>query len=548
MIVDGRLEDSQRLGMNKTTSSLILLLTICIVLAGCAAAPRAKKPHPVIAGRPTTQATLSPNAFLKLDQIQPLKPLPTSPPASTQPAKAPLEAIQLFARARDAIQSGQRFTAVQLIDQARALDPNSFELNLAMGQYSSGTSLLAMARPALERAAQINPDSAQAYVEMAKLDMNSGKFPETIRILRQAQMTSAYKSGNEICLAIDYYLARTLQLAGYDTASLEQYEILLNRLPRVSMVYHGPVELMQVVRNPDVIFNEIATISARLGDYPTALAAIEQAMLEAPSNQQYAIARLTLLQQSGRTREAQVFAIELISRFGPRPEISLLLTETYKNNGGEAASLADLRKTCESRPDDANLGFALADILTRNGKPEEARQTLARLVTNLNYRQDAALRLFEFYETQGRTAKAAEVLVETSARRPELLTEISNRMARLARLSRSNHLRLRDLQEMKVESWAEAARLYWVAQIAILWDRDELARAAMEKAVRQGKPYAPAYRALLSHYWSRPDWDFDRKGKASQELVMLATLNGQASLAAELRGLSSLRLKRYQEA
>ena len=36
-------------------------------------------------------------------------------------------------------------------------------------------------------------------------------------------------------------------------------------------------------------------------------------------------------------------------------------------------------------------------------------------------------------------------------------------MNQLTRIWRSNHLRLRDLQAMQVESWAEAARLYWVA-------------------------------------------------------------------------------------
>ena len=74
------------------------------------------------------------------------------------------------------------------------------------------------------------------------------------------------------------------------------------------------------------------------------------------------------------------------------------------------------------------------------------------------------------------------------------------------------------------------------------------ARASLEKAVRGGRPFVPAFRELLQHYFARHDWDKARKVQTAQGLVTLAQMNEDEGLAAELRGLIALETKNPAEA
>ncbi len=494
----------------------------------------ARQPNPRgAASRPV----VSEKAMLSLDQVLPPEPL-ASPHPSTAPTTAPasLQSLQLYAQARVALESGQRFTAVQLLAQALAIDPDSFQLNMAMGEAASGTALASRAMPCLQRAAELDPDNIDVYIQEARLHLAAGEGMQAARALRKAQQTSAYRDGGPEALAADFFLARTLQVMGYDSAALSQYDLVLGQMPRINPGYRGPVEVMQILRNPDLVFVEVSRLSAKLGDYKTALAAIEQAMIESPDTSQYALMRVRLLQQAGRPAEARAFVPEVVSRFGAGVETLALVREIYGASGGEVAAIADLRKALRAHKDNQNLAYALADMLVRTGGAAEARAVLTDTVKQLDYRTAPVKRLFDLLESQGRTLDAARLLVEASARRPEELSELDGPMSRLTRISRSNHLRLHDLQAMQVESWAEASRLYWVAMLAQMWDRDELARAALEKAVRTGKPFAPAFRELLMHYFKRSDWDQNRKLQTAEELITLSSLNRDAGLTAELRG------------
>lgn len=524
----------------RALQSLVAVSMIVLAAAGCAAP---QKPRVAPKQSPASRPAVSQQAMLTLDQIAPLPRLATRPTSAPTTAPVSLESLQLFAQARAAMQSGQRFTAVQLLSQALLIDPNSFELNMAMGEAAPGTALASRALPSLERAAELNPDNITTYIQMARIHLVANNGKQAIEALRKAQQTTAYKDGTPEALAADYYLARTLQVMGYDSAALEQFDRLLDRMPRLSAAYRGPVEVMQILRNPDLVFIEVARLASNLGEYKTALAAVEQAMIESPETMQYAVLRVQLLQKAGRTTDAKAFLADVISRFGAGVETMGLVREIYSASGGEVAAIADLRKAMSAQKGEANLAYALADMLIRTGGAAEARAVLAQTVKESDYQTGPVKRLFDVLESQGKTLDAARLLIEASARRPEELSELDGSMSRLTRISRSNHLRLHDLQELRVDSWAEAARLYWVARLAQIWDRDELSRAALEKSVRTGKPYAPAYRLLLNHYFRRQDWDEARQTQTAAELVTLSTLNGDTGLTEELRGLIALQKK-----
>ena len=54
--------------------------------------------------------------------------------------------------------------------------------------------------------------------------------------------------------------------------------------------------------------------------------------------------------------------------------------------------------------------------------------------------------------------------------------------------------RLRTLQEMTVPLQQEAARLFWVSQLAAVWNRDALASSALRQAADLKPPFAPVQR------------------------------------------------------
>ena len=501
----------------------------------------------------TSRPVLSRYALLKLSDIGPEPRLPTTLPVSRSAAPVSLDALQLYAQARAAMQSGERFTAIELLEDALRKDPDSFELNLALGQMASGTTLADKSLPALQKAAALNPDNSEVHQLLARLYLSRNDLPTAIRELRLAMATHDYREGGDSAFQVDYSLARVLQQGGYDLAALSQYEHLLQRLPQLSQVYRGTPDVMQMVQNPDLILYEMALLNQQLGRYTDALAAIEQALIEAPAGQPYAQMRVRLLLQTRRVDDARIFAAEVIARFGASVENMSLLREAYGFPEGQAAAIAQLRKMLalpSTRPDREvrEISFALADILAARHDSAAALAVLGNLTRQSDYEPAAVARQFTFLESTDHALDAARLLVEASARHPDDLSAISVMMGRLSRLSRSNHLRLRDLQQMKVDSWAEAARLYWVARLADLWERNELARTNLEKSVRTGTPFAPSYRSLMAHYWARHDWDDKRKTDTSNELVMLAQIQGSRALAAELRGIIALKRKMSRDA
>ena len=133
------------------------------------------------------------------------------------------------------------------------------------------------------------------------------------------------------------------------------------------------------------------------------------------------------------------------------------------------------------------------------------------------------------------------LLVQATARRPDLVGELQDAWARLLRPENHDRLGLRDLQDLQVPGGARAARSLSVYQAARAWPRRSLARAALADAVAQRPVFPPAFRERLEQIWDEPGIGAEARAKASEELADAAAQAGEASLAAELRGRALLR-------
>src|SRR5439155_1168558 len=107
--------------------------------------------------------------------------------------------------------------------------------------------------------------------------------------------------------------------------------------------------------------------------------------------------------------------------------------------------------------------------------------------------------------------KRAQALVSRFRANPDSLRQLTPMWSELLKPSRRKQLRLGVLQRLKVEPSAEASRLFWVSRVADLWNRDAMARSALEQGAAIKPAFAPIYRSLIGEYWARPDWEDSQK-------------------------------------
>lgn len=525
--------------------------------AGCAtgpkrpAVPAMRPPAAAAAAAATTRPTAK--ADLTLDQIEP-RPVLATPaastragvtrPASTAPAtqaseRAPLEAIALFAQGRDAMLQGQRYTAINLFEKAIKLDPGSYELRYWLAQASSGAGMpQEPALAAYESAAAIDPDHIQVHSELGRLYLAKNDLPKAIHHLRLALQTTDYKDDDSAAAVVDFYLAKALQQAGYDRAALDTYGSLIDRLQAGGLQTRGTPELSYLVQHPEGLFVQVGELCERRGFRDDGIRLYRAAVERKPDDFSYHAHLVRALVAAGKRDEATRRATELVSKFKASPDALALLKQTYANAGGDEAVARELGRIYRDRPGDRTVLYALVDVLSGTGRTEQAKQLLADAARTTRYETELVRRLFKLHDAAGDVAGAGRLLVEALAARPDNARDLAPLWAQLLRPWRKNHLTVSRLQAIQVPPSAQAAKLFWVSELARIWNREALSRSSLEQAVKQVPPFPPAYRALLGRYWQRADWDAPQKVSASEQLVASVERHGDAALAAELRGLT----------
>lgn len=524
--------------MSWRTAPLLLAIAVAV---GCAAqSSRPVSPSPAArAATPASQHAEDPRAFLPLDEIEPDAKLPAAR-ATTQPTSRPsLDAVELFARARTATLENQRYNAINLLEKAIALDPDSFELYYALGRaYLAGNTYNDQAIAAMEKAAAIEPDRIEVQTSLGRQFLARGDFSSAIRRLKLAMQTSQYATDDGEAAEVDFFLARALQQQGYDRAALDSYSELLRRIRVASLKVRQNPELAFLLNRPDTLYLQIGLLYEKHGEFEDALSAYEPAAAHDPGNFELQSRVVRCLLGLGRYDEARRRAADVVIRFHANAESISLLKETLRKMGREDASADELMRLHRQRPDDRAILFALVETLQIEGQASRAQDVLRQAIAASPDDFTIVHRLFDLYESQNNTSAAAKLLIENLAANPDTLHDSTHLWAELIRPDRPGRLRIPQLQQLEVPESVTAAKLYWVSRLADLWHRDALARTSLEQAVSQRPPFPPAFRLLMGAIWT--DDRLDNAGKTSQSkaLIDAASSAGDASLAAELRGLS----------
>ena len=537
---------------------LFLVCAAACGITGCAVKQtrRATTPAPAPAAEVADAPPADP-AMLSLDQIEPrpalLRPAPTTGPttAPSELDRPPIEALYLYAQARDCLLNGRRYTAISLLDKAIALDPDSYELHYALGQaYQMGRTFDERSIEAMERAAAIDPDHLDLQTDLGRQYLAKGDLPRATEHLRLALQTRQYATDESAAAVADYFLARALQSQGYDRAALEQYAKLLGRAKDRPLALRHDPHLAFIVS--DRLQVDVGDLYAKRGLHHLALPLFESAAARDPDNLERQSRVVRSLGALGRHEQATALALDLVARLRAGAEAVALLREAHRAAGDEpgAAAAAALRRLHDQRPGDRDMLSALVDLLAAAGRADEADELLARAAERGDGGADAELlrRRFDLRAGAGDVEGAARFLIETVARRPDLAAELDPVWGELLRPAREATLRLPALQSLPVPPALEAAKAYAVSRVAARTFRERAARNALERAVTFSPPFAPAYRDFLDQLWTRADADEAEKLRRTQTLIDAASAAGDAALAEELNGLSLLHQEKPAEA
>jgi tetratricopeptide (TPR) repeat protein len=541
-----------------TGRRIIIAALVATAVAGAGCATR-RGPTTAIASPSTAPSgpriaatqPLDPNALLTLEQIQPKLELPQAKAATTAPSTqpVPLEAIELYAQARDALLQNQRFTAINLLERALRVDPDSYDLNYDLGRAylgSGGSNERAIA--AFQRAAEVKPDDLQIQTELGRAYQSRGQLPQATERFRLAMQTSEYKDDAPLAAVVDYRLAVALEQQGYVRAALECYNRVLDRLEHPSTETRTTPEVGYLLTRPQLLFDAIGKLYEKLGDYDDALKAYQEVAEAAPNDFDQQARVVQTLVKLRRDKQAIDAAAELVRKFHASSESIVVLRKTYQDVGSEGAFAEALRKLYREHPGDRAILFALADTLASTGQSDEARGLLVRAIESHDGDVEIVQRLYELYSAHDQVIDAAKLIITVTAKHPDTTPELTPLFVDLQRMSRKNSLRLTTLQKIEVSSDASAAKQYWVWVVATRWTRPATAQNALDESAHAAAPFDPACRTLLDSYFGRTDWDDAAKRQAADALIESVQSRGRPDLAAELRGLVALRDQRADQA
>ncbi len=538
---------------------LILLLAACAAAAGLSAgcgakarpAPRAAAPPataPVAATRPA-----NPNALLTLDEIEPKVAMPG--PASSRPAtgsataaqadRPPLDAIELFAKARDAINTGRRETAVELLEAATERDPNSFELWHALGNAHLSGTWSERSLASLLTAARIDPDDADLQVDLGRQFLAKGDWARAVEHLRLAMLASDYDDDPAVAGVAELFLAQALGQKGYDTATcsrlLERLYALKVTTPQLS-VRMSP-DLYPFVVRADMLRSRSRSCTSGWG------ITSRRWRVRAGGG-----GRAVELRPPGPRRpRSPARSADDAARRAPRSSPASAGAPSRSSCSATCTARSAARRGRRRAAAPPRGATRRAADPLRAGRPARRRRPHPRGGGGARTRRRG--RRTTSRSCGGSSWRAADApdrtpaaprLFRWSADHPDTSYRLGGRGAHLIRPGAGGRLpnapgALLDLGAGAVDEdgRVEAARQYWVARVAQAYRRRAESRDALRRAVETGaRPFRPAYRAQLDAVQSRADLRHpDKAAAAAEELAARAARLGDAALAAELRGL-----------
>ena len=273
----------------------------------------------------------------------------------------------------------------------------------------------------LERAAQLDPDAAEIWVEMAMAYEQIRNWTEAERIL--SELIRLGKGNDALAFHVlelnlrmgrpDKGLATFLDSMPSLTTQLDAAQLLMDQ----GLLDHAAAIIDPLTTDEDVSVEvrlAWAMLEARRKNHAKALAILQPISEEDPQAMRAQILRILILQESGATSQAEEIARKALDR---RPQDSLLrtlLAELLEDAGRIQEAEDLLRQGLETTPEDPRLLYRLGILLDNHQRQAEAMAVMERLIAKHPNHADALNYVGYTLAVQGRDLERAEALIRTA--------------------------------------------------------------------------------------------------------------------------------------
>jgi tetratricopeptide (TPR) repeat protein len=307
---------------------------------------------------------------------------PTDPSARPAPSTddIPLAVQRAYLEGRQAWRDGRNFDAVQALQRAQRLAPNSPHILRLLGKIYANSGNLVRGAQLLEQSIRIDPDDLESLVLLAMYAQDQGRFNDAIvTFTRARRMAEADKTADPaIRPLVHFYLGNAMEREGYDAAAIEQYRLYLD-LPRHFSRSTAMVrQLAFLYGQRSATWQTVGDLHNRLDQTEQALAAYQKAMeLGAADPVNVMVRAMYTHLRRGEAAAARDAAMQVVRQMPDEPRtMSMLryLTEVGATTTAFAQQLEEMYRT-RGRP--GSLALTIAAMLPPDRSAALLRDHLA---------------------------------------------------------------------------------------------------------------------------------------------------------------------------
>lgn len=255
----------------------------------------------------------------------------------TVPDDDRVQALRLYARARQALAAQDHETALTLLENASKLDPMAGEVWQMLGQAQFTSGLRSTAITSLERAARLGIDDPRIWSMLGLEALRRRNSADAARWLTAA-LDGVDPQVDATSLAwLEVSLGELLGDEGYLAASAELLETALGLVSKAAASEDQRSEYATLIRRRPQLWMRVGDARAWLGDWSSAASAYDRAGVELSDDQEL---------------EVEERRIAALTRMHHSAEAALVLLESLKRRNGLAgdAQLAVAREIAADEP------------------------------------------------------------------------------------------------------------------------------------------------------------------------------------------------------
>jgi tetratricopeptide (TPR) repeat protein len=292
--------------------------------------------------------------------------------------------------------TGEPDRSVEVARRAVAEDPLSGDARATLGQALSAVGDIENAAKELAEAVRLKPGGGRAELELARLSLALERGEQAVQFAKEA--VRQFPNDRDARIVLASALVRTRDYSAAD----QQLNSLLSRDPH----------------SADVLV-VLGTLHAARGNDDDARAAFTRAR-QSDKNSFDALSGSVLLDlKHGNTASARRLVVDAESAHSKNPQYLLLAAQVFAAGNDAARAELLLRRAREIDHDNVKVSVALADLLVRQHRSDEARRLLEQIVERKPRSLDAQTSLAMLLEAIGRTTEAQahyEKIVAQNAR------------------------------------------------------------------------------------------------------------------------------------